>query len=66
MFRNHASSATSVAVKKKRFALYGACHKASNTLKCLSMSSELKKKAALPCLKNVYITDDFAFEVPDR
>lgn len=67
MFRNHASSAYQRLLKKKTcFALYGACHKASNTLKCLSLSSELKKKAALPCLKSVYITDDFAFEVPDR
>lgn len=32
------------------------------------MSSEFKKKqkTALPCLKNVYITDGFAFEVLDR
>ena len=50
------------------FALYGTYHKASNTVRCLSLSFELKKKkkTALLCLKNVYITDDFAFEVPDR
>lgn len=37
------------------------------TVRCLSLSFELKKKkTALLCLKNVYITDDFAFEVPDR
>lgn len=69
MFRNHSSSCVSAAVWKTCFAFYGTCHKASNTVRCLSMSSELKKKkkkAALPPLKNVFITDGFALEVPGR
>lgn len=44
MFRNHSSSCVSAAVWKTCFAFYGTCHKASNTVRCLSMSSELKKK----------------------
>lgn len=71
LFRNHASSAYQwlfFFFFFMCFALYGTCHKASNTVRCLSLSFELKKKkkTALLCLKNVYITDDFAFDVPDR
>ena len=43
LFRNHASSAYQWMFKKKKhtcFALYGTCHKASNTVRCLSLSFE--------------------------
>ena len=54
LFRNHASSAYQwlfflfLLKKKTCFALYGMCHKASNTVRCLSLSFELKKKKRQP------------------
>lgn len=51
LFRNHASSAYQwlfFFFFFMCFALYGTCHKASNTVRCLSLSFELKKKKRQP------------------